>query len=103
MEEDIKSNAVKVKLIRDDTSHQALDNSGRPDDLIWNADISYFEFTDDSATACKIPVATSMPVMAPAGDAVLSSPESPWSKKPCVCEMVAERLQSASTVIMEPD
>ena len=62
------------------------------------------DFTDDSAMACKTPVAASMPVVAPAGDAVLSSPESPWNKKPCVHELMAERpLQSASTVIMEPD
>ena len=43
-------------------------------------------------------------VLVPAGDAVLSSPESPWNKKPCVHESMAERLlQSASTVIMELD
>ena len=53
--------------------------------------------------ACKTPVAASMPVVAPAEDAVLSSPESPWNKKLCVHESVAERLQRASTVIMEPD
>ena len=103
MEDDIESNTVEEEPIKDDTSCAALDNSGRPDDLTWNIDMPYFEFTDDSATACKTPVAASMPVVAPAGDAVLSSPESPWSKKPCVREMVAERLQSASTVIMEPD
>ena len=97
MEEDIESNAVKEGLIKDDTSHTALDNSGGPDDLTWNADIPYFEFTNDSAMACKTPVAA-------AGDAVLSSPESPWNKKPCVHESMAERLlQSASMVIMEPD
>ena len=66
-------------------------------------DIPYFKFTDNSAMTCKTPVAASMPVVVPAGDAVLSSSESPWIKKLCVCEMVAERLQSASTVIMEPD
>ena len=103
MEKDVESNAVKEELIKDDTSYATLDNSGRPDDLTWNADIPYFEFTDNSAMACKTPVAALMSVVAPAGDAVLSSPESPWSKKPCVCEMVAERLQSASTVIMESD
>ena len=81
-----------------------LDNSGRPDDLTWNADIPYFKITNDSTMACKTPVAVSMPVVAPAGDAVLSSPESPWKKKLCVCESIAERpLQSASTVIMKPD
>ena len=48
-------------------------------------------------------IAASMPVVEPAGDAGLSSPESPWSKKLCVHETVAERLQSVSTVIMEPD
>ena len=53
--------------------------------------------------ACKTPVAASTPVVAPAGDAVLSSPESPWSKKPCVHETVAERLQSASTLKATPD
>ena len=103
IEEDVKLNAVKVELIRDDTSHAALDNLGRPDDLTWNADIPYFEFTNDSAMACKTPVAASTPVVVPAGNAVLSSPESPWSKKPCVHETVAERLQSVSMVIMEPD
>ena len=104
MEEDVKSNTVEEQLIKDDTSCAALNNSGGPDDLTWNADIPYFKFTDDSATACKTPVAASMPVVAPAKDAVLSSPESPWNKKPCVCESMAERpLQSASTVIMEPD
>ena len=94
MEEDVELNTVKEELIKDDSSYA---------DLTWNADIPYFEFTDDNATACKTPVAASMPVAAPAGDAVLSSSESTWSKKPCVQEMVAERLQSASTVIMEPD
>ena len=84
MEEDVKLNAVEEELIKDDTSCAALDNSGRPDDLTWNADISYFKFTDNSAMACKTLVAASMPVVAPAGDAVLSSPESPWNKKPCV-------------------
>ena len=103
MEEDVKSNAVKEELIKDDTSCAALDNSGGPDDLTWNADIPYFKFTDDSTMACKTPVAASTPVVTPVGDAVLSSPESPWSKKPCVHEMVAERHQSASIVIMEPD
>ena len=103
MEEDVKSNAVEEEPIKDDTSCTALNNSGGPDDLTWNADIPYFEFTDNSAMACKAPDAASMPVVAPTGDAVLSSPESPWSKKPCVHEMVAERLQGASTVIMEPD
>ena len=103
MEEDVETNAVKEELIKDDTSCTALSNSGGPDDLTWNADIPYFELTNDSATVCKTPVAASMPVVAPAGDAVLSSPESPWTKKPCVHESVAERLQSASTVIMEPD
>ena len=102
MEENVKLNTVEEELIKDDTSCTALDNSGRPDDLTWNADIPYYEFTDDSAMACKTPVAASMPVVAPAGDTVLSSPESPWSKKPCVHEMVAERLQSVSMVIMEP-
>ena len=53
--------------------------------------------------ACKTPAAALTPVVAPVGDAVLSSPESPWSKKLCVHETVAERLQSASMVIMEPD
>ena len=53
--------------------------------------------------ACKTPVAALTPVMAPARNAVLSSPESPRSKKLCVHKMVAERLQSASMVIMEPD
>ena len=67
MEEDIKLNTVKVQPIRDSTSHAALDNSDGPDDLTWNADIPYFEFTDNSATACKTPVATSTPVVAPAG------------------------------------
>ena len=103
MEEDVVMNVVEEELIKDDTSCAALDNSGRPDDLTWNADIPYFKFTDDSATAWKTPVAASMSVVASAGDAVLSSPESPWTKKPCVCESVAERLQSTSTVIMEPD
>ena len=103
MEEDIELNAVEEEPIRDDTSYAALNNSGGPDDLTWNTDIPHFEFTDDSAMACKTPVAALMPVVAPAGDAVLSSPESPWSKKPCVHEMVADRLQSTSTVIMEPD
>ena len=103
MEEDIELNTIEVEPIRDDTSCAALDNSGRPDDLSWNTDIPYFEFTNDSATTCKTPVAASMPVVAPAGDAVLSSPESLWSKKPCVPEMVAERLQSLSMMIMEPD
>ena len=103
MEEDIESNAVEEELIKDDLSYAALDNSGGPDNLTWNADIPYFKFTDDSAMACKTPVAASMPVVAPAGDTVLSSPESPWSKKPCVHETVAERLQSASTMIMESD
>ena len=41
------------------------------DQMTWNADIHYFEFTNDSAMACKIPVAASTPVVAPAGDAVL--------------------------------
>ena len=104
MEEDIELNAVKEELIKDDTSCAALNNSSRPDYLTWNADIPYFEFTDDSAMACKTPIAASMPVVAPAGDAVLSSPESPLNTKPCVCESMAERpLQSASMVIMEPD
>ena len=104
MEEDIDSNTVEEELIKDDTSCPALDNSGGPDDLTWNADIPYFEFTDDSAMACKTLVAASTPVVAPAGDAVLSSHESPWNKKLCVHELMAERpLQSASTVIMEPD
>ena len=104
MEEDVKLNAVEEELIKDDTSCTALDNSGLPDDLTWNADIPYFEFTNDSAMACKTPVAALMPVMAPAGDVVLSSPESPWNKKPCVHELMAERpLQSASMVIIEPD
>ena len=103
MEEDVELNAVEEEPIKDDTSFTALDNSGRPDDLTWNADIPYFEFTDDSAMACKTPAAASTPVVAPTGDAVLSSPDSPWNKKPCVCESVAERLQSASTVIMEQD
>ena len=103
MEEDIKPNAVKEEPIKDDTSYIALDNSGGPDDLTWSTDIAYFELTNDSTMACKTPVAASTPVVVPAGDTVLSSPESPWSKKPCVCEMVAERLQSTSTVIMEPD
>ena len=102
MEEDIESNAVE-ELMEDDTGCAALDNSGGQDDLTWNADIPYFKFTDYSAMACKTPVAGSMPVVAPAEDAVLSSPESPWNKKPCVRESVAERLQSASMVIMEPD
>ena len=102
MEEDVELNAVEEELIKDDTSYTALNNSGGPDDLTWNADIPYFEFTDDSAIACKTPVAALMPVVAPTGDAVLSSPESPWSKKPCVHETVAERLQIASTMIMEP-
>ena len=62
-----------------------------PDDLTWNTDIPYFEFTDDSAMACKTPVAALTPAVAPAGDAVLSSPESPWKKKPHVCESMAER------------
>ena len=104
MEEDVKSNTVEEELIKDDTSCTALDNSGGPDDLTWNADIPYFEFTNDSAMVCKTPVAASTPVVALAGDAVLSSPESPWNKKPCVHELMAERLlQSASTVIMEPE
>ena len=104
MEEDVKLNAVKEKLIEDDTSCAALDNSSRPDDLTWNADIPYFEFTDDSAMACKTPAASLTPVVAPAGDAVLSPHESPGSKKQCVHETMAERLlQSASMVIMEPD
>ena len=90
MEEDIELNTVKAEPIRDDTSCAALDNSGGPDDLTWNADIPYLEFTNDSAMACKTPVAASTPVVAPAGNAVLSSPQSPWSKKPCVHEMVAE-------------
>ena len=75
MEEDVESNTVKEELIKDDTSCTALDNSGRPDDLTWKADIPYFEFTNDSAMAYKTLVAALMPVMAPAGDAVLSSPE----------------------------
>ena len=100
MEEDVEVNAVKEEPIKDDTSCAALDNLGRPDDLTWNADIPYFKFTDDSAMACKTPTAASMPVVAPAGDAVLSFPESPWSTKLCVCETVR---QSASTVIIEPD
>ena len=104
MEEDVESNTVEEELIKDDTSCTALDNSGGPDDLTWNADIPYFEFTNDSAMAHKSPAAALMPVVAPAGDAVLSSPESPWNKKPCVHEMMAERpLQNASMVIMEPD
>ena len=104
MEEDIKSNTVEEELIKDDTSCTALNNSGRPDDLTWNTDIPYFKFTDDSAMTCETLVAASMPVMAPAEDAMLPSPESPWNKKPCVHELMAERpLQSASMVIMEPD
>ena len=103
MEEDVKLNTVEEEPNKDDTSCTALNNSGRPDDLTWNTDFTYFEFTDDSATACKTPVAALMPVVAPAGDAVLSSPESTWNKKLCVHESVAERLQSASMVIMEPD
>ena len=104
MEEDVKLNTVEEELIKDDTSCTALNNSGGPDDLTWNADIPYFKFTNDSAMACKTLVAASMPVVASAGDAVLSSPESPWNKKLCVHESMAERLlQSASTVIMEPD
>ena len=83
MEEDVESNAVEEELIIDDTSCTALDNSDGPDDLTWNADIPYFKFTDDSAVACKPLVATLMPVVAPAGDAVLSSPESQWNKKLC--------------------
>ena len=83
MEEDIESNAVEEELIKDDTSCAALNNSGGPDDLTWNTDIPYFEFTNDSAMAYKTPVAASMPVVAPVGDSVLSSPESPWSKKLC--------------------
>ena len=102
VEEDFEWNTVKEELIKDDTSHAALDNSGRPDNLTRNTDISYFEFTDDSAMACKTPVAALTPVVAPA-DAVLSFPESLWNK-PCVHESMAERLlQSASMVIMEPD
>ena len=104
MEEDIESNAVEEELIKDDTSCTALNNSARPDDLTWNSDIPYLEFTNDSAMACKTLVAALTPVVAPAGDALLSSPESPWNKKPCVCELMAERpLQSASMVIMKPD
>ena len=38
-EEDIESNTVKEKPIKDDTSCAALNNSGRPYDLTWNADI----------------------------------------------------------------
>ena len=103
MEEDIESSTVKEEPIKDDTSCATLNNSGRPYDLTWNADIPSFKFIDSSAMACKTPVTASTPVVAPAGDAVLSSLESPWNKKPCVHESVAERLQSASTVIMEPD
>ena len=77
MEEDIELNTVKEELIRDDTSCTALDNLGGPDDLTWDTDIPYFEFTDDNAMVCKTPVAALMPVVAPAGDAVVSSPESP--------------------------
>ena len=72
-------NTVEEEPIKDDTSYTALDNSGGPDDLTWNAHIPYFEFTDNSAMACKTTVAVSMLVVAPAGDALLSSPESPWS------------------------
>ena len=96
-------NTVEEEPIKDDTSYTALNNSGGPDDLTLNAHIPYFEFTDNSAMACKTPVAVSMLMVAPAGDALLSSPESPRSKKPCVCETVAERLQNASMVSMEPD
>ena len=103
MEEDVAMNVVEEELIKDDTSCAALDNSGRPDDLTWNVDVPYFKFTNDSAMACKTPVAASMPVVAPAGDAVLPSPETPWTKKPCVHKSVAERLQSTSTLIMEPN
>ena len=104
MEEDLELNAVEEELIKDDTSCTALDHSGGPHDLTWDVDIPYFKFTNDSATACKTLVAASTPVVAPAGDAVLSSSESPWNKKPCVCESMAESLlQSASMVIMEPD
>ena len=92
MEEDVELNTVKEELIKDDTSCAALNNSGGPDDLTWNVDIPYFKFTYDNAMACKTPVAALTPVVTPAGDAVLSSPESPWKKKLCVCELMAERL-----------
>ena len=45
-----------------------------------------------------------MPVVAPSGNAVLSSPESPGNKKQCFHETMVKRLVlSIPTVILEPD
>ena len=94
-EEDVKLSAVKEMLIEDDTSCTAFSNSNGPDDLTWNADIPYFKFTDDSATACKNPVASLTPVVASAGNAVLSPHESPGSQKLCVHETMAKAATPA--------
>ena len=63
---------------------QPLITLGRPDDLTWNTAIPYFEFTNDSAIACKTPVAASTPVVAPAGDAELSTHPSHHGTRNCV-------------------
>ena len=101
MEEDVTLNAVREESVEDETSCAILDHSSGPDDLMWNEEIPYLEFTDDSTTVCKTPVASSTPAATPAVDTVLSSPESLGNKKQCQ-ETMAERLLR-STEIGEPD
>ena len=75
MEEDVTSNAVREESVEDETSCAVLNHSSEPhqiDDLMWNEEIPYLEFTDDSTTVCKTPVASSTPAMTPAVDTMLS-------------------------------
>ena len=78
-----------------------LDCSSGPDYLIWNEEIPYLEFMDDSTIVCKTPVVSSIPAVTPAVDALLSPRESPGNKKQCQ-ETIAERLLR-STKIRRPD
>ena len=101
MEEDVASNAVREESVEDETSCAILDHSSGPDDLMWNEEIPYLKFMDDSTTVCKTPVASLTPAATPAVDAMLSPPESLGNKKQCQ-ETMAERLLR-STEIGEPD
>ena len=101
MEEDVKSNAVREKSVKDETSCTILDHSSEPDDLTWNVEIPYLKIMDDSTTVCKTLVVSSTPAATPAVDAVLSPPESLGNKKQCR-ETMAERLLKF-TEIGEPD
>ena len=101
MEEDVASDAVREESVKDETSCAILDHSSGPDDLMWNEDIPYLIFTDDSTTVHKTPVVLLTPAATPAVDTMLSPPESLGNKKQCQ-ETMAERLLR-STETGEPD